>query len=248
MFLRLVILIGFVIGIAASASAQDDQASRVTWKPSYSGSCQNCSLIGQQMPYWDLTGAHYGGADLSYASLHGAMANGAYFTAIRGSHSDFSRAKLRNSHLSGAVLDHCRLIGIEAAGADFSSANLDRADMREAQLIGANLNGSILTNSLALSTDFSGANASGAIFDFATLRGAIFDGALLSTASFVEADVANAKFRNARFHGANMARMINFGSADFTGACRSEATLLPPGLVLPLCEDAAPEPRLIEAP
>lgn len=230
------------------ATAQSGDTSRVTWQPSYSGSCQDCLLIRQHMPFWDLSGGFYNGANFSYSTLQGAHAKGALFTGITASHTDFSRADLSNANFADATLDHARLIGVMASGADFSGAVLDRCDAREAKFIGVNMTGASAVHMLGFGTDFSAAIATGAVFDHATLRGAIFDGALLSNTSFVEADVAGASFRGSRFHGANLARMIGYAEADFTDACRSASTLLPPELSLPLCPDAGFRPPQSEAP
>ncbi|MEM7005659.1 MAG: pentapeptide repeat-containing protein [Pseudomonadota bacterium] len=248
MLLRLVILVYAMLGLGQLAQAQDEVADRVVWKPSYSGSCQNCNLVGQQMPYWDVRGVRYDGSDLSYASLYRAVADQAHFTSIKATRTEFSHAQLVETNFTGAVMDGARLIGVEANGSDFSRASLDYADLLEAKLIDVNLSGASLAHGLCQSTNFSNASATGAVFDFAVLRDAIFDGSLLSGASFIEADVSGASFKGARLHGANLARIINSSLADFSGACRSDATLLPPGLVLPLCEDASGEPRLIDAP
>ncbi|MEL6226958.1 MAG: pentapeptide repeat-containing protein [Pseudomonadota bacterium] len=246
--LRLQIIASFAALFCAAGYAQSGSADRVTWQPSYSGSCQDCRLVGQQMPYWDLSNAHYGRADLSYSTLHGSEAEGTYFTQVTALHTDFSRANLRNAHFQGARMNSARLIGVDASGADFSGATLDRIDAREAKLIGTNLSDVSAIHMLGFGADFSAANAPGAKFDFATLRGAIFNGALLRNTSFIEADVAGASFRDVRFQGANLARMIGYAQADFSGACRSTETLMPPELRLPFCSDSGLAALQSEAP
>ena len=245
MLQKLLISSAFLALTFGASPALADGPNRVTWQPSSSGSCENCALVGRQMPFWNLQNARYSGANLSYSSLHGCEADGAHFVDIKALHTDFSRANVKNAHFTGAQLQHSRLIGLQAQGANFSGANLDRTDAREAVFLGANLSNVSAVHMLGLGADFSAANATKAIFDYATLRGAIFNGALLSDASFIEADLAGASFQDARFAGANLARAINYQDADFTGACRTAATQLPPGLQLSSCDEnlSTPEPR-----
>lgn len=217
--------------------ALGDEPQRVTWQPTSSGSCENCNLIGRQMPSWMLSGARYSGANLSYSSLHSVIADEADFNNITARSADFSRAELSNAKFSGAILSNARLTGAIANGADFSDATLDHCDVGEARLIGANLSGVFAHHMIGRDTDFSAASADGAQFDYAELRGAVFDGALLSDASFAEANLAGASFRDARLAGAILDSAVNIESADFSGACRSGTTALPTGLDLPLCSE-----------
>ncbi len=212
-----------------------DGASRVTWQPSYSGSCEDCSLIGRQMPYSELTGARYGGADLSHASLFGSKATNAEFPAVTGRYTDFSQAKLNNANLETSILTNARFNGAEANGANFSGAQLDFSTLTNTKLIGANLTGVSATHIKASEADFSAASASSAVFDYADLRNTNFDGAQLQGASFIEADIAGARFRDARLGAVDLIRAKNVDQADFTGACRSSASQLPSGLNLRLC-------------
>lgn len=248
MLFRLIIFVCLALSAMSTAVAQREEGKRVTWKPSYSGSCQDCNLVGLQMTQWDVSRVRYDRSDFSYASLYAAQANETHFTSITATRTEFSRAQLNNAQFSGAVMQRVRMIGVDATGANFADATLDYGDLREGKFIGTNFGGTSVAHGLCRGADFSASNGTGANFDFTMLNGAMFNGALLRGASFVEADVSGASFRDARLHGANMARIINSGLADFSGACRSETTLLPPGLALPLCEDSGQEPRLIEAP
>ena len=212
-----------------------DGASKVTWQPSYSGSCEDCSLVGRQMPYSELTDARYGGADLSHASLFGSIATKAEFRGVTGRYTDFSQTILNNANLETSTLTNARFIGAEANGANFSGARLDFCAFKDAKLIGANLTEASATYMNGGGADFSAANATRTVFDHADLRGANFDGAQLRGASFVETDIAGAQFRDARLAAVDLSRAKNVGQADFTGACRSSETLLPAGLMLRLC-------------
>lgn len=225
-----------------------EEASRVTWQPSSSGSCENCNLFGRQMPFWDLTEAHYDGANVSYASLHGVQANGAFFNDITGKYADFSRAQANNAQFGNAVMHSARLSGIIANGANFSGATLDQSDMREAQLVGANFVGVSALQILGGAADFSAANASQAVFDGAILRGAIFTGALLTGTSFIGSDLAGASFRDARLAGADFTNATGTEQGNFTGACISELTRLPAGVILRNCAQSATYITLKETP
>jgi len=223
------------VGAFATGIAAADGASRVTWTPSYSGSCEDCSLVGLQMPYSNLTAARYGGADLSHASLFGSIADDAEFNRVTGRYADFSQTKLNNARLQTATLTNARFIGTIANGADFSGAQLDFSAFDDARLIGANLTDVSATHMKAMKADFSAANATGAVFDYADLRQANFDGAQLNGASFSESDIAGAQFRDARLANTNFLSAKNVEQADFTGACRSIDTQLPSGLTLRYC-------------
>ena len=233
--LRNLAAIALIVSALVPAKGFADGASRVTWQPSYSGSCEDCSLIGQQMPYSDLSGAHYVGADLSHASLFGSVADNARFDGVTGRYADFSQTKLNNARLQNATLTNARFIGVEANGADFSGAQIDFGKFSNGKLIGANLTNVSATHIRAVGTDFSGANASGAQFDYANLIQSNFNGAQLSGASFKESDISGAKFRDARLAAADFSGAKNARQADFTGACRSAQTRLPTGITLRLC-------------
>lgn len=229
------VFLAITVSVFCPSAAIADGASRVTWQPSYSGSCEDCSLVGQQMPYSELSGTRYGGADLSHASLFGSMAEGADFVGLTGRYTDFSQAVLNNANLEAATLTNARFIGAKANGANFSGAQLDFSAFSDARLIGANLSHISATHMKAADADFSAANATGAVFDYADLREANFDGAQLHGASFVEANLAGAQFRDARLAATNLLGAKNVEQADFTGACRSIDSQLPNSLVLRLC-------------
>ncbi|MEO9968357.1 MAG: pentapeptide repeat-containing protein [Hyphomonadaceae bacterium] len=235
--------LSLIAALALSASAfgvsaaHADGASRVTWKPSYAGSCEDCSLVGRQMLYSDLSSARYSRADLSHASLFGSVADSAEFGGVTGRYADFSQTNLNNAQLSAATLTNARFVGAQANGANFSGAQLDFSAFSEAMLIGANLTDVSATHMNAAGADFSAANATGANFDYANLRQAIFDGAQLQGASFAQCDLTGARFRDARLAAANLSNAKNVEKADFTGACRSADTQLPNGLVLRPCNN-----------
>jgi hypothetical protein len=55
--------------------------------------------------------------------------------------------------------------------------------------------------------------------------------------NMTDSDVAGASFRDVRFIRADLSGMHHHDLANFTGACSSIDTLMPPGLLLPLCGD-----------
>lgn len=223
------------LGIAFGPPAYADDAKRVTWQPSSSGSCEDCNLFGRQMPFWDLTEARYDGANISHASLHGAKARGAYFNGITAKFSDFSRSDVSNAHFENAQMQNARLSDLTANGANFSGAILDRSSLNKALMVGANLTSVSARYVQARGADFSAASAAFAIFDGANLRGATFNGALLSGSSFSQSDLSGASFQDARLAGADFSSAINTAQANFAGACGDTLTRLPGGLSLPRC-------------
>ena len=126
---------------------------------------------------------------------------------------------------------------MDANGADFSDAVMDLAAARQAKLVGANLTSTSAIKMLGAGADFSAANASKAIFNGANLSGAIFNGALLTSASFIGSNLANASFHDARLAGADFSDATGALQENFIGACVSEMTRLPAGLVLQSCAE-----------
>ncbi len=238
--LNKVYLLGFIVAISLNTvQAFADGPRRVKWQPASGGSCENCELIGHQMPFWNLQKAKYKGANLSYSSLHGSLADQADFTDIIAKHADFSGSSLNNTSFTNAVLKHSRFNNMMANGSNFAGADLSYCNLSKASLIGATLDGLIAPHLKAPGAVFSAATVTGAILDEANLRGAIFEGADLSEASFAKADIAGASFQDSYLKGTNLATAINYQSANFAGACRNEATQLPSDLSLEACKDAA---------
>ena len=108
--LRSIVLAGAMLFGAAPLNAQE-APSRISWAPSYSGSCQDCSLVGRNMSGWNVSNASYPGADLTAANLRRAHAHGANFS------------------------------GVQAAGADLRLGDFTEASFEEAVLIGARMQG-----------------------------------------------------------------------------------------------------------
>ena len=115
--IRSLLLSGAMLMVAAPLSAAQDAPSRISWAPSYSGSCHDCSLVGRNMSGWNVSKASYPGADLTAANLRRAHAHGA----------DFS--------------------GVQAAGADLRLGDFTEASFEEAILVGARLQGASFNNS-----------------------------------------------------------------------------------------------------
>ena len=200
---------------AAPAAAQN----RVTWEPSYSGSCENCQLSGLHLSHRDFSGANYPGADMTRAVLQSIQASGANFTGVQADRGDFSYATLTDVNLSDARLSRAVFTSVSAAGANFTGADLDRAGFDEALLVGANFAAAQAVRLSAEGADFSGAHCAGADFTRSVLRRAVFDGANLQGAVLIDADIAGASFRDARFDGADLSGVSGYENANFDGAC-----------------------------
>ena len=85
-------------------------------------------------------------------------------------------------------------------------------------------------------SDFSASVLTGAQMQAADLTGSIFDNAIMIEADLSAANLTNVSFRDVRLAGANLSNAIGIETANFEGACGSNASLLPEGLVLPDCE------------
>ena len=218
-----------------SLPALADGTNTVAWAPSYSGSCENCNLSGQSMSYWNLSGGHFPGADISSARMHGITARNTNFTSVNARFADLSKADLTGAIFRSATLQNARLQGVRASTSNFYMANLTDANLSSANFVGATLSSSNAAGLIATDADFSGANASGIILDRAQLTNTHFNGTNLFGSSFIGADITGASFRDARFGEANLSGMTGFDKADFTGACGSLGTTYPAGFTLPLC-------------
>jgi len=126
----------------------------------------------------DLRRAKLGGADLSGASLVGAVAQ----------RTDFAGANLTGANAASANLHRASLAGASLAGASLSHANLEEAD-----LTGADLADTSLTGVYAIRARFDGAQLDGADLTAGDFGVARWEGADLAGA-----DVRTANLRGAR--------------------------------------------------
>eukprot|EP00581_Thalassiosira_minuscula_P035415 CAMPEP_0184453968 /NCGR_PEP_ID=MMETSP0740-20130409/18540_1 /TAXON_ID=385413 /ORGANISM="Thalassiosira miniscula, Strain CCMP1093" /LENGTH=89 /DNA_ID=CAMNT_0026825347 /DNA_START=1 /DNA_END=267 /DNA_ORIENTATION=+ len=81
--IRSFLISGAMMLAAAPLSTAQETPSRISWAPSYSGSCHDCSLVGRNMSGWNVSKASYPGADLTAANLRRAHAHGANFSRVQ---------------------------------------------------------------------------------------------------------------------------------------------------------------------
>lgn len=232
--IRALALIGMSIAATQIGHTQD-QPSRISWAPSYSGSCTDCSLMGHNMSGWNIAKLNYPGADLTAANLqrvHGHSANfkGAQATGADLRLGDFTSAIFEDAILTGAKLQHATFNSANMGGAMLTGANLTNG-----KFIGAVLTDAKLQSSMVHNADFSAATLSGASLSAADLTGSIFDNAVLQDADLTGANLTEVSFRDVRFTGAKLDGAQGIETANFEGACASETTQLPVGLNLPDC-------------
>ncbi len=234
-------VIGLVAGclavLPAWAQATSAGSQPVGWSPSYSGQCADCDLTGLNLGGWTIAGANYSGARLDHAYLRSINAPGVILNDAIMSSSDMRHAVLTGAKLNRARMEGVRLQNARASGAEFREARLFGANLNHAVLVGANFAGADLMTARFESADLSGANLTGAALERTVLQGAILNGANLTDARLAGADITGASFRDAQLSGTEFSDVRGSDSADFSGACGSLSTILPPRIALPLCSD-----------
>jgi uncharacterized protein YjbI with pentapeptide repeats len=130
----------------------------------------------------DLSGAFLNGADLSAASLEGAILQGADLGSVQ-----FIAASLRNAKLQGAVLTRARL----------HAANLSGARMQMATLAGSRLHAADLTGALLDGTWCWMAALDGAVLGRPPMRGATFQDVSLSRTRLIGGQLVSPLFSGA---------------------------------------------------
>ena len=136
---------------------------------------------------------------------------------------------LRALKASNAFLPGAPLIGADLEFADFSDANLIDANLSNANLTGvtfrdAYLSGADFSKAILLGADLRDTNLSGADFSDAYLVDANLSGTNLH-----EADLSGAILGGANLSGADLSGTYYLGKADFFGAERFCATIMPDG-------------------
>lgn len=232
--MRALALIGVSL-LAAPLGHVQDQPSRISWAPSYSGSCTDCSLMGSNMSGWNISKLNYPGADLTAANLQRVHGHHANFKSAQATGAD-----LRLGDFTGAIFEQATLTGARMQHATFNSANmggalLTGANLSDGKFIGAVLSDAKLQASTVHNADFSAATLSGASLSAADLTGSVFDNAVLQDADLTGANLTDVSFRDVRLSGAKLDGVVGIESANFDGACASEKTQLPVGLILPDC-------------
>lgn len=122
--------------------------SRISWAPSYSGSCIDCSLQGRNMSGWNISKANYPGADLTAAKLRGVHAHDANFNNVQAAGADFRLSDFTDSSFEGAVLIGASLQGTSFNGSKMEGVILTGATLDNGQYIGTNLTGAQLQSSV----------------------------------------------------------------------------------------------------
>jgi len=163
--------------------------------------------------------ANFENADLSFADMRKANAEGANFKNAILEQTEFNEAEL-----TGAVFTSAK-----AESAYFERANLRYAMFRNTEAPYADFSGAIFHEADLTGAKFNHAKMKGAHFDHATIfNGAVFDHADLSESFFAYVNRCGAhlqavscvqtKFTNAKMRHVIMAPDSNYEGADFTGA------------------------------
>ena len=231
-----VILALAACGVASGAASAQSKSTRVSWAPSYGGSCVSCDLRGRNMSGGDISAAHYPKANVSGAFLRGTRALNIDLSDAMAKGTDFRRATLDGSRLSntqfeGSRFERASLLNVNLTGASLSDTHLTGARFGVATATGTNF-----SRARASGTDFSGANLTGAIFEGAILREAQFNNAILNGTSFANADLHGARLTNIRLINVSFEGATGLESTIFEGSCAGEQTNVPAGIALLSCQ------------
>ena len=177
------------------------------------------------------------GADLRVARLEGADLRGAVLEGA-----DLGGAALEGAKLVEAQLKDANLLVAQLKGADLTEARLENASLSLARLEGANLSRARLKGanfSLARleGADLGGAHLEGANFSLARLESADLGGAHLEGANFSLARLEGADLSGAHLEGTDLRWARGLIQAQLDRACGDQQTLLPAGLVIPVCNE-----------
>ena len=126
--IRSFLLAGAMMIGAAPLSAQETP-SRISWSPSYSGSCHDCSLVGRNMSGWNVSKASYPGADLTAANLRRTHAHGANFNGVQAAGADLRLGDYTAASIEAAILVRARM-----QGASFNSSKMTGIVLNSANL------------------------------------------------------------------------------------------------------------------
>jgi uncharacterized protein YjbI with pentapeptide repeats len=203
----------------------------------------------------DVRGADLSRAVLRHKDLRHAAGREANLTGADLRDADLGRADFQRSAFVGADLESAGLQRTDLDSADFRNAclrkaSMSEADMEDADFRGAYLGRTDLRSRLLTRANFAGANLQNADLRDADLTGANFErtivGCYASQKKELEpdiecADLQGALLQRARFAAADLRYAEGLTQAQLDGACGDKATLLPDGLRLPACAEAAPE-------
>ena len=201
----------------------------------------------------DVRGADLSRAVLRRKDLRHAAGRESKLTGADLRDADLGRADFQRSAFVGADLESADLRRTDLDSADFRNACLRKASMRDADMEDADFRGAYLGRTdlrsrLLTRANFAGANLQGADLRDADLTGANFEQAIVGCYASQKkdlepqiecADLRGALLQRARFVAADLRRAEGLTQAQLDGACGDEATLLPDGLRLSNCAEAA---------
>lgn len=159
----------------------------------------------------DFSGASLRKADLSMASLGGAVLRETDLQGADLSRADLSKANLREANLRKADLSEASMCEADLRGAFLTRANLNRANLACADLRGAILIATILSKA-----NLSGANLDKADLSKADLRSTNLSNANLSGTNLTGTTFSAALLRGASFCNATFGRTI-LAAVDLMG-------------------------------
>jgi uncharacterized protein YjbI with pentapeptide repeats len=202
----------------------------------------------------DVRGADLSRAVLRHKDLRSAAGREANLIGADLRDTDFRRADFQRSAFVGADLESADLQRTDLDSADFRNACLRKASLRDADMEDADFRGAYLGRTdlrsrLLTRANFTGANLQGADLRDADLTGANFERAIVGCYASQKkelepdiecADLHGALLQRARFAAADLRYAEGLTQAQLDGACGDKATLLPEGLRLPACAEAAP--------
>ena len=119
--------------------------------------------------------------------------------------------------------------------ADYSNREMKGRNFAGARLRQSDLSLSVMNRTSFARSDLRDVNAYGGVFSSAN-----FSGADLTNATFVGAylegsNFAGARMAGANFSGAEMSKVAGLSQAQLNTACGDSSTLLPRGMVIPVC-------------
>lgn len=183
-----------------------------------------CDLSGANLSKANLSRCNFSGASLNKALLNEANLSGANLSEADASECNLTLAILKGASLDGAALTKAKLGGaslaaVTAKGADFSGADLTGADMAQSRLEQCDLSNAVLGKLRAAGVEWKECDICSA-----QAPAADFSGAVLHNLRATEAQLAGAKFAQARCTEAVLAE-ANLEGADLAHAQFPEAVL-----------------------
>jgi uncharacterized protein YjbI with pentapeptide repeats len=190
------------------------------------GDLRGIRLCDQDLSGLDLSGLDLSGADLSRADLTGARVVG---TRLRGAvlgGAKLARAQLLTADLSGADLTDCIADGCNFGGADLRGATLLHAALQGASFTKAKLTEANLCAAQLREARIREAHLEHVDLSRADLRDADLERSEVAGASFLDADLRQARLRGLDgYHAANWIG-ADIAGVDFCGAYLIRRTIM----------------------